>query len=258
VLHALHSALTIDINREKSPGYFSADGVDYYHEKGEFRAFVDTMDYYATHRTDLDYKDLLDIVSLSHNNLSRKTMERAHEVAVSSNPPLQYQLQPRAQKMNWYKIAQNDIPVPVFEIKMGHSWIDLFGNIFFIDKAIYGGMPHENWAIDYRDFIDEKYNMDIDVNTDIIKYDMVKNGWIIVYRNNTELYFTLNQMNDYSNMKHIEDAMFNSLDLSDDVIIELESLIDKQWVSFEWLQYIESGENFRDFVLSKTNSMGDF
>lgn len=73
--------------------------------KGEFRAFVDTMDYYVKHYPEMDFDELLNVVSLSHSNLSRKTMERAHEVAVSRKPPLQYQLQPKADRINWYKKA---------------------------------------------------------------------------------------------------------------------------------------------------------
>jgi len=104
-LHALHHIIGLGI----IPDYNDIDeDSKYYYDQGEFRAMIDTMKFFSQHRPDIDYDTLIEISKLGNNDLARRSMERAYEVA-EMLPPSSYETQFGQQQLfaskNWYKKA---------------------------------------------------------------------------------------------------------------------------------------------------------
>jgi hypothetical protein len=136
--------------------------------------------------------------------------------------------------MNWYKMAN----------KFQNVWIDPNGKIFTVE------FPHDHytWQQANKDMIQKEYEVDVK------EEDLVTNNWIKIrfWIQYQKIAITIKNIFDDSTIKRIGDFLWSSLEIDRCITIEIEDVNGKR-SSFEWQDFIESGENFNNFVQSGVN-----
>jgi len=89
---------------------------------------------------------------------------------------------------------------------------------------------------------------------DVKEEDLVTNNWIKIrfWIQYQKIAITIKNIFDDSTIKRIGDFLWSSLEIDRCITIEIEDVNGKR-SSFEWQDFIESGENFNNFVQSGVN-----
>jgi hypothetical protein len=154
---------------------------------------------------------------------------------------------------NWYKIAQNK-PESLDSLSEVNTkaWIDPQGVVYPIQSK----MTHGKWMQNNFGFLRENYNYS---HTGLKSgwtpvENLVAHGWMRFLPTGFGFNFLIDNFSNISQLKEIEDYLFSVLKYDYDsykyiVIMSLE----RKGVEFEWRDFIESGENFIDFVRKNIN-----
>jgi len=142
--------------------------------------------------------------------------------------------------MNWYKIAQQIIPNLSKSERI--YWIDPEGIIYVAKKS------HFEWVIENKDFLQSQYNIVFPSSSLGWTYEgfLLERGWV---RGGCEhsWYFEIETQNNINLLKMIESKLYEILSPADTDSIVVDG-DDSKISIFNWNDYINSGQNFVDFV----------
>jgi hypothetical protein len=150
--------------------------------------------------------------------------------------------------MNWYNVAQNQNSfkiIPFSELS-GYGWMDNSGNIY----SIHPHSTHSVWAIKNRDAIEDNYNIDIKEESEVYK-KLIQNGWGRIRVISTYYFFEIYSFDNSSLLKKIGDKLFFIISEKNQAEITICEYKSKKCSLFKWQDFIQSGENFVDFVRSQ-------
>ena len=148
--------------------------------------------------------------------------------------------------MNWYKLALIQ-PNIVEYIPSGLAWLDPYGTVYDAGTM---QSTHADWVNDCIDFLNDKYNYSFQRQFDWSSsmknvYSLMDKGWARVHGAKN---FEIKSLNNDSMLKKIAEELESLYGFSNNTKIVIEGTEDKRVSQFTWSDYIQSGENFVDFV----------
>ena len=167
--------------------------------------------------------------------------------------------------MNWYKIAQipkRDFyeeglqPSTVSNLSgISAAWVSPTGIIYPMTKQQY---LHVYWVDDNKDYLNRKYNMPflqyLEPASDEIWCKMIEQGWIRFRYNYPSWSITLRDINDETQLKRIENILFDSIKTSKFISVSIGEPL-KHGIRFDWNDFLNSGISFVDFVKEKKSNI---
>jgi len=155
--------------------------------------------------------------------------------------------------MDWYKITQNQVvspPIPISDIGASNAChIDPNGIVYDVRS----GSTHDEWVFAHLDFLKDKYGLLLRDKNNPDNYhnaiDMAKQGWIRHIRTYDIEGFDISGFDNLQALRIIEEQLFKVTQPNEDVTIDFFSWSgDNKEVEFKWTDFIESGDNFVDYV----------